>query len=84
MEYSDGRFDVEDIGDGLTVWEIKEVFISFSQIHEIVARTFLDGVGFGLAVTRKLRDANGARISVRSIKAVGSIFSVYVPVVAVS
>ena len=39
-------------------------------------------VGLGLAVTRKLRDANGARISVRSTKAVGSIFSVYVPVVA--
>lgn len=60
-----------------------EVFISFSQIREIVARKLMDGVGLGLAVTRKLRDANGARISVRSTKAVGSNFYVYVPVVAV-
>ena len=60
-----------------------EVFISFSQIREIVARTLADGVGLGLAVTRKLRDANGARISVKSTKAVGSIFSVYYSIVAV-
>ena len=42
----------------------------------------MDGVGLGLKITRKLLDVNGARISVRSIKAVGSTFSGYVPTVA--
>ena len=43
MEYSDVRFDVEDTEHGLTVKEIEEVFISFSQNREIVAQTLADG-----------------------------------------
>jgi len=42
----------------------------------------VDGVGLGLKITRKLLDVNGARISVRSTKAVGSTSSGYVPTVA--
>ena len=43
MEYSDVRFDVEDTSHGLTEEKIEEVFISFSQIREIVAQTLADG-----------------------------------------
>jgi signal transduction histidine kinase len=64
---------VKDNGTGITVDNMKKLF-------EPLFTTKPKGIGLGLAVSRKLVDANGGRIEVQSEAGQGSTFTLYLPV----
>ena len=67
------RIRVEDTGSGITPEVMHRLF-------EPLFTTKLRGIGLGLAVSKKLVEANGGRIEVQSEPGQGSTFSLYLPV----
>jgi signal transduction histidine kinase len=53
---------------------------NLSKLFEPLFTTKLKGIGLGLAVSKKLAEANDGRIEVESEPGKGSTFSVYLPV----
>ena len=66
-------FDVEDTGIGLTAEEISGLFQPFAQATAATSRKY-GGTGLGLALSQRLAEAMGGRITVRSQKGHGSEF----------
>jgi PAS domain S-box-containing protein len=64
---------VKDTGTGITPENMKKLF-------EPLFTTKTKGIGLGLAVSKKLTEANGGRIEVESEAGVGATFTVYLPV----
>jgi len=64
---------IKDTGTGITPAAMQRLF-------EPLFTTKLRGIGLGLAVSRKLAEANGGRIEVRSQPGRSSIFTLYLPV----
>ncbi|MBI5965342.1 MAG: PAS domain-containing protein [Chloroflexi bacterium] len=64
---------VKDTGAGILPENMKKLF-------EPLFTTKARGIGLGLAVSRKLVEANGGRIEVESEPGKGSSFSVYLPI----
>jgi signal transduction histidine kinase len=64
---------VKDTGVGIPPENMKKLF-------EPLFTTKLKGIGLGLAVSRKLTEANGGRIEVQSEAGVGTTFIVYLPI----
>jgi PAS domain S-box-containing protein len=64
---------VEDTGVGITPENMKRLF-------EPLFTTKARGIGLGLAVSRKLAEANGGRIEVQSEAGQGSTFTLFLPV----
>lgn len=67
------RIDVHDTGIGMSADQIAGLFQPFTRFAEDGA---IEGTGIGLAITRRLVEAMGARIAVLSEPGVGSTFSV--------
>lgn len=67
------RIDVHDTGIGMSADQIAGLFQPFTRFAEDGA---IEGTGIGLAITRRLVEAMGARITVLSEPGVGSTFSV--------
>ena len=67
------KIEIQDTGMGISPENMKKLF-------EPLFTTKTKGIGLGLAVSRKLTEANGGRIEVQSQLGAGSIFSVYLPV----
>jgi len=70
------RIDVTDNGGGIPPEYHSTIFDEFRQIEQ-VART--QGIGLGLAIARKLAEAHGGKILVKSTVGEGSTFSVLLP-----
>ena len=70
------RIDVVDNGSGIPPEYHTAIFDEFRQIEQ-VART--QGIGLGLAIARKLAEAHGGKILVKSTVGEGSKFSVLLP-----
>ena len=66
---------VKDSGVGITPENMKRIF-------EPLFTTKSKGIGLGLAVSRKLAEANGGRIEVKSELGKGSTFTLFLPVEA--
>lgn len=66
------RLDVIDTGTGITPAQMERLF-------EPLFTTKARGIGLGLAVSRRLAQANGATISVESIPGAGTTMSVSLP-----
>jgi PAS domain S-box-containing protein len=66
---------VKDTGTGITP-ENKE------KLFEALFSTKAKGIGLGLAVSKKLAEANGGRIEVESQVGKGSTFTLYLPVIS--
>jgi PAS domain S-box-containing protein len=64
--------DVQDTGMGISPENMEKLF-------EPLFTTRPKGIGLGLAVSRKLAEANDAKIEVQSEPGVGSIFTLYLP-----
>ena len=64
---------VKDTGSGITPENMQKLF-------EPLFSTKVTGIGLGLAVSKKLAEANAGRIEVESEVGKGSIFTVYLPV----
>ncbi|MCP4326636.1 MAG: response regulator [Alteromonadales bacterium] len=68
------EFSVHDTGIGLSVNEMDNLFVEFSQADTSTTRKY-GGSGLGLAICKKLVEYMGGKISVSSEKGVGSCFS---------
>ena len=67
------RIAVKDTGMGIPPENMKRLF-------EPLFTTKLKGIGLGLAVSKKLAEANGGRIEVESEAGVGSTFTLWLPI----
>ena len=77
------QFEVQihDTGIGIKTEDINRLFTEFEQLDSGTARRF-EGTGLGLALTKKIIEFQGGRISVVSQPGKGSVFTVVLPVPA--
>lgn len=71
--------EIEDTGIGICEEFIPEIFDALSQEDSRRSRAY-DGIGMGLALTRRLLDRLGGSIEVTSKKGSGSLFRIQLPV----
>jgi signal transduction histidine kinase len=65
-------FAVNDTGVGIPPENMAKLF-------DPLFTTKITGIGLGLAISKKLAEANGGRIEVQSEPGKGSTFTVYLP-----
>lgn len=72
------RIDVQDTGVGIAEDELSRLFVEFQQLDASAAKKY-QGTGLGLALTKRLAEALGGRVSVDSVPGHGSTFSAALP-----
>lgn len=72
------RLSVVDTGIGIPAEAMKRLFQEFSQVDGSITRRF-GGSGLGLVITRRIAEAMGGRVGVRSELGRGSEFWIEVP-----
>jgi len=70
---------VRDTGIGIKAEDLGRLFNEFEQLDSGTARRF-EGTGLGLALTKKIIEFQGGRVSVESEPDHGSVFTVVLPV----
>ncbi|MCL5023935.1 MAG: diguanylate cyclase [Nitrospirae bacterium] len=79
QEYA--RFSVSDTGVGIRTEDFDRIFDEFEQADSAFSRQY-GGAGLGLALTKKLVELHGGRITVESRLGQGSTFTVFLPLMA--
>ena len=74
------EISVADTGIGIPEEKIEEIFEAFAQAEDTTARRF-GGTGLGLSISRRLTEAMGGRLSVRSTFGSGTTFICAFPLV---
>ncbi len=72
------RFEVEDTGMGIGPDDLKRLFVEFQQLDSGIAKR-QPGTGLGLALTKRIVEAQGGRIGVHSALGKGSVFFALLP-----
>ncbi|HEX2454671.1 MAG TPA: PAS domain S-box protein [Vicinamibacterales bacterium] len=72
------RIDVEDTGVGIPPERLGRLFVEFQQLDSSAAKRY-QGTGLGLALTKRIAEAHGGRVAVRSTPSQGSTFSAILP-----
>ena len=72
------RIDVEDTGVGIPAELLGKLFVEFQQLDGSTAKRY-QGTGLGLALTKRITEAHGGRVAVRSTPSQGSTFSAILP-----
>jgi PAS domain S-box-containing protein len=72
---------VRDSGIGIKDDDIGRLFTAFEQLDAGTARRF-EGTGLGLALTKKIVEFQGGRVTVESAPFKGSVFTVVLPIAA--
>jgi signal transduction histidine kinase len=72
------RVDIEDTGIGIRPEDLEAIWEDFRQVDQSRTREF-GGTGLGLSITRKLIQALGGSVRVKSEYGKGSTFSVALP-----
>lgn len=72
------RIQIRDNGIGINPGDLGKLFIEFQQLDSGSARRY-EGTGLGLALTKKLVEFQGGKITVESTKNKGSTFTVTLP-----
>ena len=67
------RIEVEDTGIGIAAADIPRLFVEFQQLDGSYTKQHA-GTGLGLSLTRRLVQAQGGSVGVRSTPGVGSVF----------
>jgi PAS domain S-box-containing protein len=73
--------EVEDTGIGIRTEDLGKLFREFQQIDSGAAKQH-QGTGLGLVLTKRLVEAQGGRVGVRSALGHGSLFYAVLPLVA--
>lgn len=73
------RLEVEDTGIGIKAEDIHKLFIEFQQLDASTAKKY-QGTGLGLALTKRIVEAQGGTIGVKSEPGKGSTFFAVLPV----
>jgi PAS domain S-box-containing protein len=72
------RIDVEDTGIGIKQEDFDRLFVEFQQLDAGMAKRHA-GTGLGLALTKRIVEAQGGRVAVKSVAGQGSTFSAFLP-----
>ena len=72
------RIEVEDSGIGIGEKDLALLFTEFQQIDSSTSKTHA-GTGLGLALTRRIVEAQGGRVGVHSALGKGSVFFAVLP-----
>lgn len=72
------RIEVEDSGIGIAEADLPRLFSPFRQLSEGSTKAF-GGAGLGLALSRRLIEAQGGEVGVYSFPGVGSVFWLVLP-----
>ncbi len=73
------RIEVSDTGEGIAESDLSRLFREFEQLDSTRAKRH-QGTGLGLALTKRMAEAQGGRVGVESRLGQGSTFSVVLPV----
>jgi signal transduction histidine kinase len=68
------RLEVEDDGAGINPEDVDKLFSEFHQLRASTGK-FHPGTGLGLALTKRLVEAQGGSVAVSSVPGRGSVFS---------
>ena len=77
------RLEVQDTGIGIAREDLGRLFVEFQQLEAGAAKRH-QGTGLGLAVVRRLVEAQGGSVGVRSTLGVGSSFYASLPCHAIT
>ncbi len=72
------RLEVEDNGIGIKPEDLRRLFIEFQQLDSGSTKKYA-GTGLGLALTKRLVEAQGGQVGVRSEAGKGSVFFAIFP-----
>jgi signal transduction histidine kinase len=72
------RIEVEDTGIGVSAENMHRLFVEFQQLDAKSADQY-SGTGLGLALTRRIVEAQGGTVGARSEPAQGSVFWATLP-----
>jgi PAS domain S-box-containing protein len=72
------RLEVEDTGVGIAAEDIGRLFVEFQQLESGASKRH-QGTGLGLALTRRLVEAQGGAVGVSSVPGKGSTFHATLP-----
>jgi PAS domain S-box-containing protein len=75
----DFRIEVEDTGIGIKPEDQGRLFVEFQQLDASTAKRY-PGTGLGLALTKRIVEAQGGSVGVRSAPGQGSTFFAILPV----
>jgi PAS domain S-box-containing protein len=75
------RLEVEDSGIGIRTEDFNRLFIEFQQLDATTSKKY-QGTGLGLALTRRIVEAQGGEIGLTSTLGTGSCFYVILPRIA--
>jgi PAS domain S-box-containing protein len=75
------RIDINDTGIGIKPEHLSVIWEDFRQVDQSRTREY-GGTGLGLSITRKLVERLGGTIAVESIVAVGTSFTIMLPLTA--
>jgi signal transduction histidine kinase len=77
------RLEVEDTGIGIKLEDLGRLFVEFQQLEAGASKRH-QGTGLGLALTRRLVEAQGGSVGVRSVVGTGSTFHATLPCHAIA
>jgi signal transduction histidine kinase len=77
----DFRVEIEDTGIGIREEDLGRLFVAFQQLDAGTAKSH-QGTGLGLALTKRIVEAQGGTVGVRSLAGEGSTFYAILPRVA--
>ena len=72
------RIEVEDTGIGIKPEDLHRLFVEFQQLDAGTAKKY-PGTGLGLALTKRIVEAQGGTVGVRSVLGAGSTFFATLP-----
>jgi signal transduction histidine kinase len=72
------RIAVEDTGIGINPADLHRLFVEFQQLDAGTAKRYA-GTGLGLALTRRIVEAQGGSVGVSSTPMKGSVFHAILP-----